>query len=157
LVEQDPTRWDASLAGEAESLLLAASRMGRIGRFQLEAAVQSAHAARRQSGRTDWAAILELYDALLSETASPVVAINRAVVLAELRGPDAGLAALDALAGDSRLIEYQPYWAARAGLLAQARKTDAAEDAYDRAIGLEADSAVRRFLQQRRSELRETQ
>ena len=73
------------------------SRFGRIGRFQLEAAVQSAHAARRQSGRTDWVAILELYDALLAETASPVVAINRAVVLAELRGPDVGLGELDDL------------------------------------------------------------
>jgi RNA polymerase sigma-70 factor (ECF subfamily) len=156
LAQQDPARWDAALAGEAESLLLAASRMGRIGRFQLEAAVQSAHAARRQSGRTDWAAILELYDALLSETESPVVAINRAVVLAELQGAGVGLAALDTLADDRRLVEYQPYWAARAGLLALARKTEAAEDAYDRAIGLEADPAVRRFLQQRRAELRAT-
>jgi RNA polymerase sigma-70 factor (ECF subfamily) len=156
LDQQDPARWDASLAGEAENLLLAASRIGRIGRFQLEAAVQSAHAARRQSGRTDWAAILELYDALLAETGSPVVAINRAVVLAELQGPSVGLAALDSLADDPRLVEYQPYWAARAGLLALARKIEAAEDAYDRAIGLEADPAVRQFLQQRRAELRET-
>src|SRR5579871_1149613 len=156
LDQQDPARWDASLAGEAENLLMAASRMGRIGRFQLEAAVQSAHAARRLSGRTDWAAILELYDALLAETESPVVAINRAVVLAELKGPSVGLAALDALAGDPRLVEYQPYWAARAGLLAAARKIEAAEDAYDSAIGLEADPVVRQFLQRRRAELRET-
>jgi RNA polymerase sigma-70 factor (ECF subfamily) len=156
LAQQDPDRWDARAAGEAESLLLSASAMGRIGRFQLEAAVQSAHAARRQSGRTDWVAILELYDALLAETGSPVVAINRAVVLAELRGPKVGLTALDALEDDRRLAEYQPYWAARAGLLALARKIEAAEEAYDRAIGLEADPAVRRFLQQRRADLRET-
>lgn len=125
--------------------------MRRIGRFQLEAAVQSAHAARRLTGRTDWAAIAELYDALLAETGSPVVAINRAVALAELHGPAAGLAALDALTEDRRLVEYQPYWAARAGLLARAGNPGAADLAYERAIGLEPDPAVRRFLQQRRN------
>jgi RNA polymerase sigma-70 factor, ECF subfamily len=87
-------------------------------------------------------------------TGSPVVAINRAVALAETRGPAAGLAVLDDLAGDARLAEYQPYWAARAGLLARTGAVDAAEQAYERAIGLESDAAVRRFLQQRRRELR---
>jgi RNA polymerase sigma-70 factor, ECF subfamily len=82
-----------------------------------------------------------------------VVAINRAIAVAETRGADAGLAALDALAGDARLAEYQPYWAARAGLLARTEQIAAAEEAYQRAIGLEADPAVRRFLQQRCSEL----
>jgi RNA polymerase sigma-70 factor (ECF subfamily) len=154
LGEQDPQLWSTPLIEEAEALLFRASRMGAIGRYQLEAAVQSAHGARRASGRTDWAAIERLYDALASIIDSPVVAINRAIAVAEARGPDAGLAALDALADDPRLAEYQPYWAARAGLLARSGEIDAAEQAYDRAIGLEADPAVRDFLQRRLAQLR---
>jgi RNA polymerase sigma-70 factor, ECF subfamily len=153
LVEQDPASWDAVMIDEAEALLRRASAMGGIGRYQLEAAVQSAHAVRRRTGAADWTAIERLYDALHALTGSPVVAINRAIAVAETRGADAGLAALDALAGDARLAEYQPYWAARAGLLARTDQIAAAEEAYQRAIGLEADPAVRRFLQQRRSEL----
>jgi RNA polymerase sigma-70 factor (ECF subfamily) len=83
-----------------------------------------------------------------------VVAINRAIAVAETRGPAAGLAALDALASDPRLADYQPHWAACADLLARTGDLDAAEGAYERAIGLESDPAVRRFLQRRRSELR---
>ena len=156
LSEQDPALWNAPAIDEAERLLQRASSHGRIGRFQLEAAVQSVHAARRISGRTDWNAILELYDGLLELTGSPVVAVNRAVALSETAGPEAGLAALEGLATNPRLVAYQPYWAARAGLLARTGASDAAEAAYDRAIGLEADPAVRRFLQQRRKELRTT-
>jgi RNA polymerase sigma-70 factor (ECF subfamily) len=152
LGEQDPTVWDARLIEEAEALLLSASRMGAVGRFQLEAAVQSAHVVRRRTGRADWAAIVRLYDALLALTHSPVVAINRAIAIAETRGPAAGLALLDGLADDARLAEYQPYWAARAGLLVRVGDVDAADTAYERAIGLEPDPAVRRFLQQRRTE-----
>jgi RNA polymerase sigma-70 factor, ECF subfamily len=153
LAEQDPALWDANLIDEAEALLLRASSMGAIGRFQLEAAVQSAHVIRRRTGRADWAAIAQLYDALAALTGSPVVAINRAVAVAETRGASEGLAALDAIADDPRLIDYQPYWAARAGLLARTGAIDAADEAYRRAIGLEADPAVRRFLQQRRNAL----
>ncbi len=153
LAEQDPQHWQAALIEEGEALLRRASAMGRIGRFQLEAAVQSAHAARRHTGRIDWRAILTLYDALLAETGSPVVAINRAVALGEIEGPDAGLAALDRLAGDRRLGDYQPYWAARAGLLARTADDGAADAAYERAIGLEPDPAVRRFLAERRAGL----
>jgi RNA polymerase sigma-70 factor (ECF subfamily) len=154
LAEQDPALWDAGLIEEAEALLLAASRMGAIDRYQLEAAVQSAHAVRRITGRADWVAIRKLYDALEAITGSPVVAINRAVAIAETDGPAAGLAALDALAGDGRLAEYQPYWAARAALLASAGDIAAADAAYEQAIGLERDPAVRRFLQQRRAAMR---
>ena len=147
---QDPARWDAALIDEAEALLLSASRMGAPGRFQLEAAVQSAHAARRFAGTTDWAAIVELYDALLALTGSVVVAINRAVALAAHvsgpRGAAEGLAALDTL-NDAQLAEYQPYWAARAALLARIGSAQGAAEAYRRAIGLESDPAVRRFLQ----------
>jgi RNA polymerase sigma-70 factor (ECF subfamily) len=154
LTEQDPALWDAGLIAEAETLLLAASRMGKVDRYQLEAAVQSAHAVRRSTGRADWAAIKRLYDALEEITGSPVVAINRAIAIAETDGPAAGLAALAALEGDGRLSEYQPYWAARAALLASAGDIDAADAAYEQAIGLERDPAVRRFLQQRCAAMR---
>jgi RNA polymerase sigma-70 factor (ECF subfamily) len=153
LVDQDPALWNAELIEEAEALLYRASTMGVIGRFQLEAAVQSAHVVRRRTGASDWVAIERLYDALAAITGSPVVAINRAIAVAETRGAAAGLAALDALTDDPRLSDYQPYWAARAGLLARTRELNAADAAYQRAIGLESDPAVRRFLQQRRSEL----
>jgi RNA polymerase sigma-70 factor, ECF subfamily len=155
LAEQDPAAWNTQLIEEAEALLLRASAMGQIGRYQLEAAIQSAHVVRRRTGASDWAAIERLYDVLSAMTDSPVVAINRAIAVAETRGPAAGLAALDAVADDGRLAEYQPYWAARAGLLARTAAVDAADHAYQRAIGLEADPAVRRFLQQRRAQLRD--
>lgn len=108
LSAQDPARWDAAAMDEAEAVLLRASALHRIGRFQLEAAVQSAHAARRRSGRTDWAAIVELYDGLLEQTGSPVVAVNRAVALSETDGAAVGLAALDALAGEPGLAASRP-------------------------------------------------
>jgi RNA polymerase sigma-70 factor (ECF subfamily) len=153
LAEQDPQSWSTPLIEEAEALLFRASRMGAVGRYQLEAAVQSAHVVRRLTGQSDWAAIERLYDALAAMVDSPVVAINRAIAIAETRGPAAGLAALDELAGDTRLAEYQPYWAARAGLLARCGESAAADTAYERAIGLEADPAVREFLRHRRAEL----
>ena len=153
LSEQDPAAWDATLIDEAEALLYRASTLGAVGRFQLEAAVQSVHAARRITGGTDWEAIAHLYDNLLALSESPVVAINRAIAIAEARGAAQGLAALDALSGDARLAEYQPYWAARAGLLALGGDIEAAGLAYERAIGLEADPAVRRVLQRRRAGL----
>jgi RNA polymerase sigma-70 factor (ECF subfamily) len=79
-----------------------------------------------------------------------VVAVNRAIAIAEIAGAPAGLAVLDGLSNDRRLADYQPWWAARAGLLGKVGDMEGAEEAYDRAIGLEADPAVRRFLQQRR-------
>ena len=149
LAEQDPALWNGRLIDEAETALLAASRLGAIGRYQLEAAVQSAHVVRRRTGAADWAAIEQLYDGLAAMTGSPVVAVNRAVAAAELRGPAAGLAMLDAVAADTRLATYQPYWAARAELLARSGDVGGAHKAYELAIGLEADPAVRRYLQQR--------
>ena len=153
LGEQDTALWEAELIGEAEALLRAAGAKGKLGRYQLEAAIQSAHVVRRLTGRSDWAAIEQLYDALFSLTGSPVVAINRAIAIAETHGPAAGLAALDALAEDRRIAEYQPYWAARAGLLAREGAAAEADRAYKLAIGLESDVAVRRFLQARREAL----
>jgi len=149
LSEQDVMRWDCGMIEEAEALLARASRAGRIGRYQLEAAVQSAHAMRRFGHRPDWQAIVQLYDALCALSGSPVAALNRAVALAERDGAAAGLAALDEVAGDARLLAYQPFWAARAELSARVGAWQTCLDAYQRAIGLESDPAVRRFLLQR--------
>ncbi len=149
LAEQDPARWDTALITEAEALLQRASRQGTPGRFQLEAAVQSVHAARRLTGGTDWPAIVQLYDALLELTGSPVVAINRAVALAQTGRDADALQELESFSRDARLAQYQPYWAARAELLSRLGRTAAARDAYQRAIGLESDPVVRRFLQRR--------
>ena len=149
----DPTRWDAPMIDEAEALLSRANRCEGFGRYRLEAAVQSAHAVRRIRAEADWPAIERLYDALCALTGSPVAMLNRAVALAESRGAAEGLAALDALVDDPRLAEYQPYWAARADLLARSGACEAAAQAYRQAIGLERDPAVRQFLQQRAAEV----
>jgi RNA polymerase sigma-70 factor (ECF subfamily) len=149
LDRQDTAAWDGAGIDAAEALLLRASRMGKVGRFQLEAAIQSAHVVRRRSGRADWPAIVRLYDGLAALTGSVVVAVNRAAALAEVSGAAAGLAALDAVAGDARLATYQPYWAARAELLARTGLAEAARAAFARAIGLEPDPVVRRFLAER--------
>lgn len=146
LTEQDPAAWDDSLIDEAERLLDRAALARTIGRFQLEAAIQSVHAARRRSGVTDWAALVMLYDALWRRTGSDVVATNRAVARAAVDGPATGLADLDAIRAAGRVESYQPFWAARAEMLARLGDRTAAAEAYQRAIGLAADPEVRRFL-----------
>jgi len=153
LAEQDPALWDLQMIDEAEALLLRASARGSIGRYQLEGAVQSAHVFRRRTGQDNWAAIVQLYDGLFDLSQSPVVAINRALAVAEVQGVGAALDALWEITVDARLAEYQPYWAARADLLARAGEHSEARHAYDIAIGLERDPAVRRFLQQRQAAL----
>ncbi len=142
LSDQDPAGWDGAMQAEAEAALRRAFTLGTPGRFQWEAAVQSVHAARRFTGRTDWPAILLLYDALLDATGSPVVAVNRAVALAKVQGAAAGLAALRDAAADGRLAGYQPFWAALAALA----QGEEAEAARLRAAGLATDPAVRAFL-----------
>lgn len=154
LAQQDSALWDHALIAQAETALRDASKLHALGRFQLEAAVQSAHASGRAKGRTDWPAIARLYQALATLTGSPVVQINRAVALAESEGAAAGMALLDTVAADARLQAYQPYWAARAQLLAACHRKPEADAAYAQAIGLEIDPAVRRFLQARRAALR---
>ena len=153
LAEQDPQLWDTQMISEAELLLLKASTLRRLGRYQLEAALQSAHVHRRYTGRANWQAVVELYDALLTLSDSPVVAINRALAIAQIEGPVPALAALQQIAHDARLREYQPYWAARADLLTRIGAHHEARAAYDVAIGLERDPAVRHFLQLRRAAL----
>jgi len=151
--EQDIALWDSPMIDEAEAILFRASSLGSIGRYQLEAAIQSAHVHRRRTGHANWDSIVQLYDALLALSASPVVAINRALAIAETRGPASALDAMQDLSADARLIEYQPYWAARAELLAKTGAHAEARHAYDIAIGLERDPAVRTFLQHRQSSL----
>jgi RNA polymerase sigma-70 factor (ECF subfamily) len=153
LAEQDPALWDGRMIDEAEALLRRAGALGSIGRYQLEAALQSAHVDRCRSGHANWAAVVELYDALAALTGSPVVAINRALALAQLQGASTALEALQEVAADGRLAEYQPYWAARAELLARTGAQRDARGAYEIAIGLERDPAVRRFLQRRQAAL----
>lgn len=150
LKEQEPALWDADLIEEAEGMLHRAAALGSPGRFQLQAALQSAHVYRIRTGRNNWADVVALYDMLLAVTGSPVVALNRAVAVAELEGPAAGLCPLN---NDPQLAvtlaEYQPYWAARADLLARTGASSEASAAYSVAIGLERDPAVRRFLEHR--------
>ena len=153
LAEQDPALWDSQMIDEAEALLFRASTLGSVGRYQLEGALQSAHVCRRRTGRANWAEVVQLYDALLALSGSPVVAINRALAIAEMHGPRAALDAMQVVAADARLAEYQPYWAARAELLARTGAHDEARQAYEIAIGLEREASVRRFLQQRQSTL----
>ncbi|MGA8742187.1 MAG: DUF6596 domain-containing protein [Terracidiphilus sp.] len=150
LAQQDPRLWNAKMITEAESLLHCAGTMNSVGRHQLEAAIQSAHAARTRNGQSDWAAIVQLYDALLALSGSPVAAVNRALAVAELHDAHEALQDLNAIAADPRLAQYQPYWAARAELLARINSRQEARHAYSIAIGLERDPSVRRFLEQRR-------
>jgi RNA polymerase sigma-70 factor (ECF subfamily) len=154
LAEQDVGLWDSLMIEEAESLLRQASKLHELGRYQLEAALQSAHVHRLRDGRWNWPDIVQLYDALLAITGSPVVALNRALAIAEIEGAEAGLAILEKLKDDERLAEYQPYWAARAELLVRIGKNAEAHRAYEIAIGLERDPAVRRYLQKRESALK---
>jgi predicted RNA polymerase sigma factor len=153
LAKQNSRLWDGQMIAEAENLLRTASSSATMGRYQLEAAIQSAHVYRCYSGHANWEEVLQLYDALLALTHSPVVALNRVLVVGELHGAPAALVALDALSRDKRLADYQPYWAARAELLAKTGALTDSRQAYELAIGLERDPATRRFLQQRQSSL----
>ena len=151
--EQNPAEWDSSMIDEAEALLHRASSLGTIGRFQLEGALQSAHVHRRRTGLGNWTEVVDLYDALLVLSGSPVVAINRALAIAEVQGPRVALDTMQEIANDVRVAEYQPYWAARAELLARTGAYAESRRAYHLAIGLENDSAVRNFLLRRQSAL----
>ena len=153
LAEQDSALWDWEMIGEAELLIRRASALGSIGRYQLEAALQSAHVYRCRTGDANWADVWQLYDALFALTSSPVVALNRALAIAEIHGAATALAAMPDPNVDARLAEYQPYWAARAELLAKTAANDEARHAYEIAIGLERDPAVRLFLQHRQAAL----
>jgi RNA polymerase sigma-70 factor (ECF subfamily) len=149
LSEQDPKQWAFALINEAEQHLAEAFKFGRPGRFQLEAAIQSVHAERARSGRTDWRAISAFYQQLIRILPTLGTRTGYAAAVAEANGAEAGLAVLDAIESDTA-SSYQPYWAVRAHLLQQVGKTPEALAAYDRAIGLAEDPAVREFLLKKR-------
>lgn len=150
LSEQDPRAWIAPMIGEAERELAAAARVGRLGRFQLEAAIQSVYADRCRSGRTDWTAIADFYEHLVQLTPSLGARVGRAAAVVEARGPEAALVLLEELDRDW-VAPYQPYWAVRAHVLRLLKRNDEARQAFDNAIGLAEDEAVRRFLLDRRN------
>jgi len=149
LSEQDPELWSRPMMEEAERELSAAARQARPGRFQLEAAIQSVHAERARNGRTDWRAIAALYEHLVQLAPTLGARVGRAAAVAEVRGPEAGLALLDEIE-PTAVCAYQPYWAVRAHLLGRLGDKPQAREAFDRAIGLTEDDAVRRYLLERR-------
>ena len=148
LDEQDTTLWDEPLIGRGESLLRRAHDRGRPGRFQYEAAIQSAHCSRATRGDVDLAAVLKLHRALLRVAPSLGAAVSAAVVAGEVDGPAAGLRALDEIT-DPAVERFQPAWTARAHLLTLAGHADAAAEAYRRAIDLTSDPGVSDYLLRR--------
>jgi RNA polymerase sigma-70 factor (ECF subfamily) len=135
------------MLAEGEALLARAAALpGAAGPYQLLAAVHSAHASRRRTGVTPWPAVLGLYEALARVRPGPVVMINRAVALAQVAGPEAGLAALDA-ADAKGVADWLPFHAARADLLARAGRPLEARAAYVRALALAPAPAERAFLE----------
>jgi RNA polymerase sigma-70 factor (ECF subfamily) len=150
LIAQDPSLWNEEqiLAAEAE-LETAARRGDPHGRFQLEAAIQSVHADRRRTGLTDWNAIAFFYEHLVRLAPTLGARIGHALAVAEVRGPSEGLEQLDGIAR-AAVATYQPYWAARAHLSKLLGRETEAASAYELAIGLAKDDAVRRFLLARR-------
>jgi RNA polymerase sigma-70 factor, ECF subfamily len=153
LQEQDPALWDAALLDRGEALLEQAGRLRRPGRFQLEAAIQAVHAARRHTGATDWAALEQLYRRLVAVAPTLGARVAAATVSGRVRGPDAGLAALDAIG--EHTARFQPAWAARAHLLEEAGRFDAAVQAYERALHLTTDRQARAYLAERLAALQQ--
>jgi predicted RNA polymerase sigma factor len=152
LDEQDPSRWDSELIALGERYLHRASTFQSIGRFQIEAAIQSLHCARAISGVVDANALLKLHTALITVAPTVGARVAHAAALGRFEGPSAGLAALDAI-DDEALQRFQPAWATRAHLLAGAGRKDDAWLAYDRAIALTTDAGLRRYLERRRSQV----
>jgi RNA polymerase sigma-70 factor, ECF subfamily len=145
LADQDRSRWDADLIAEGQALVRHCLRRNRPGPYQLQAAINAVHSDAATAADTDWTQILALYDQLLAVTPSAVIALNRAVALAEVEGPEAALAAIDGLALD----RYHLLHATRADLLRRLGRLDAAAAAYTTAAELAANAAERRFLEER--------
>lgn len=153
LSEQDRSAWDRRAIAEADTLVVGALRGGRPGRFALQAAIATLHASAPAWADTDWPQILVLYDALLDAWPSPVVALNRAVALAEVRGPREALAELEPLRRDERMLRYHYLPAVRADLLRRVGRDAEAAGEYRRARDLTANAAEQAFLNARLSEL----
>ncbi|MFD0690152.1 RNA polymerase sigma factor [Actinomadura fibrosa] len=156
LAEQDRGAWDAALIAEGHRLVrerLAASAAGAApGRYQILAAINAVHTSARDMRDTDWSQILALYDQLVRLDPSPIVALNRAVAVAELDGPQVALAAVDRL--QDTLDGYHAYHATRADLLRRLGRGDEARAAYDKAIELAGNTAETAYLTRRRDQLR---
>ena len=155
LEEQDPSVWNAELITLGERRLHRARELGRIGRFQLEAAIQSVHCARRASGVCDWEALRALYAALIAFAPTLGAHVALAASIGRVQGPIAGLEALDAIEGGA-VHRFQPAWATRAHLLTQSGRAEEAVEAYARAISLTTDTSARRYLERQRDALRAT-
>lgn len=150
LAEQDPKRWNRALIAEGDALLRRAARLNHPGPRQLRAALHAAWALRRSLAEPPpWATLLALYDLLLQEGDDPFVRLNRAVALAEVAGPEAALAEVEALDAE-RLDAFQPYHAVRADLLARLGRYGEALQAYDRAIEMAPGEAERLWLIRKR-------
>jgi RNA polymerase sigma-70 factor (ECF subfamily) len=145
LSEQDTRLWSRPMMAEAERLLAAAASAHRVGRFQLEAAIQSAHAERACSGSVDWSAIEHLYTGLATLAPSVGALLGRAAAVAETRGAATALALMEEIS-PALVTAHQPYWALRADLLRRLGRETDAHLAYERALGLTEDPAVRQFL-----------
>ena len=150
LDRQDMSRWDPGLIASGERYLHRAHTYRRTGRFQVEAAIQSVHCARAQTGETDWDALQTLYEALVSIAPTIGARVSLAATIGRTQGAKAGLTSLDTIEGAGR---FQPAWATRAHLLAEAGRRDEAAQAYDKAIALTTDKPSRDYLRDRRTEL----
>jgi RNA polymerase sigma-70 factor (ECF subfamily) len=151
LDQQDMARWSRSLIDEAEQHLRKASSFGSVGRFQLEAAIQSIHAGRAISDRTDWPEIALLYEGLVQIAPGIGSWVGRAVAMAQAGNPAAGLNALDAIP-PAGVANYQPYWAARGHILNLLGRDDEARGCWSRAAGLTDEPALQRYLARRIAE-----
>ena len=145
LADQDRALWDRALIAEGQALVRACLRRDAPGPYQLQAAIAAVHS----EGVTDWRQVLALYDHLLSLAPSPVVALNRAVALAEVEGSAAALLAVEAL----DLPSYQPFHVTRAELLVRLGREVEATEAYDRAVALSDNAVERAHLERRRAAL----
>ena len=152
--EQDTAKWNREQLAEAEALLARAAAFNLPGRFQLEAAVQSAHVERLRTGRVDWNVIAVLYEGLVRVAPTLGALLGRAAAVAEARGPEAASTLLDALE-ESELQTHQPYWAVRAHVLSALGRTEDARVAVDKAVELTEDATVRRFLETKFAALRQ--
>ena len=149
LSDQDRSRWDQDLIAEGHDIVRGCLRRGRPGRYQILAAINAVHTDAASVHATDWRQVLALYDQLLAVDPSPIVALNRAIAIAEVDGPTAALEILDGLP----LAGYHAYQATRADLLRRAGSPEAAASAYQRALDLTGNPAERAFLRGRLDEL----
>jgi RNA polymerase sigma-70 factor, ECF subfamily len=153
LEEQDRSRWDRTAIAEGHALVVEAMRGGQPGRFALQAAIAALHAQAPSYAETDWPQVLALYDLLLRVWPSPVVALNRGVAVAMVRGPRAGLAEIEALENDGRLAGYRYLPATKADLLRRLGRHAEAATAYRAALSLADNDAERAFLSARLASL----